>query len=151
MTRTALPAPRNPDWENAVRQCLAGQPAMTTLGITLVSLEPGRCVLEMPFDARLTQQTGALHAGITTALADNAGGLAGLSLMPADSEVLAVEFKINLLAPTVGTLFMATGTVLRPGRTLTVTEVDVEAFAAGRRTLVARMQQTLIRIDKNDR
>ena len=37
--------------------------------------------------------------GMVSTLADNAGGYAALSLMPAGAEVLAVEFKINLMSP----------------------------------------------------
>jgi len=66
--------------------------------------------------------------------------------------VLAVEFKINLLAPAVGARFVACGRVVRPGRTLTVCHADVfaETAAAGgaasepARNLVATMSSTLI-------
>jgi len=98
--------------------------------------------------ATITQQHGYLHAGITSTIADSAGGYAGYSLFPAESSVLTVEFKINLLAPAVGDRFVACGRVVRPGRTLTVCHADVfaEATAGGAaaRTLVATMSSTLI-------
>jgi acyl-coenzyme A thioesterase PaaI-like protein len=55
-----------------------------------------------------------------------------------------VEFKINLLAPARGEAFLASGRVLRPGRTLTVCSADVHATEAGRRTLIATMLSTVI-------
>ena len=37
-----------------------------------------------------------------SAIVDSAGGYAGFTLFPADSSVLTVEFKVNLLAPAEG-------------------------------------------------
>ena len=59
--------------------------------------------------------------------------------------MLAVEFKINLLAPARGERFEARGRVLRPGRTLTVCLAEVVAFEGGVETdVVATMLSTLI-------
>ncbi len=66
--------------------------------------------------------------------------------MPADSGVLSVEFKVNLLAPATGDLLVATGRVVRAGRTLTVCQGEVVAHAAGERRTVALMQATLMRM-----
>jgi uncharacterized protein (TIGR00369 family) len=86
-----------------------------------------------------------VHAGATSAIADSAGGYAALTLMAATSEVLTVEYKLNLLAPAGGDL-QATGTVLRPGRTLTVCRLEVFAIDGDQRKLVAAGQQTLISV-----
>jgi acyl-coenzyme A thioesterase PaaI-like protein len=75
---------------------------------------------------------------------DSAGGYAGFTLFPADSSVLTVEFKLNLLAPATGDLLVAEGFVVKPGRTLAITRGEVYAEKGGQRTLVALMQQTLI-------
>jgi len=40
--------------------------------------------------------------------------------MPADSEVLTVEYKINLLRPARAERYLASAAVVKPGRTLTV-------------------------------
>ena len=68
------------------------------------------------------------------AIADSAAGYAALSLQPDGSEVLTVEFKLNLLAPAAGDLLIARGRVLRPGRTLTVCEATVAAVRDGEET-----------------
>ena len=65
-----------------------------------------------------------MHAGVVAAIADSAAGYAAMSVAPPDSEVLTVEFKLNLLAPAAGDLLVARGRVARAGRTLTVCEVD---------------------------
>ena len=119
---------------------------MATLGARLVSVAPGAVALELPFDPRLTQQNGFLHAGVVAALADNACGYAALSLMPADADVLSVEFKVNLMKPAAGPLFRAEGRVVRAGRTLTVCTAEVRALDAGREDVVALMQATMMTI-----
>ncbi|HLJ18830.1 MAG TPA: PaaI family thioesterase, partial [Stellaceae bacterium] len=93
-----------------------------------------------------------LHAGVTSAIADSAGGYAGYSLFPAGSSVLTVEFKINLLAPAAGERFIALGEVMKPGRTLTICRLEVSAIEGEQRTLIALGQQTLICLpDQPDR
>jgi len=75
---------------------------------------------------------------VTMALVDTACGYAALTLMPPDQEVLTVELKVNLLAPGRGRRVEAIGTVLRPGRTLTVCRGDVHTVdQAGHRTYIA--------------
>ena len=119
---------------------------MATLGARLVSVAPGAVALELPFDPRLTQQNGFLHAGVVAALADNACGYAALSLMPADADVLSVEFKVNLMKPAAGPLFRADGKVVRAGRTLMVCTAEVRALGAGREDVVALMQATMMQV-----
>ncbi len=136
--------PRNPDYQAVVRESFARQAHMATLGATIRRLEPGRVDLEAPFDARFTQQNGFWHAGAVTSLADSANGYAAFSLAPAGTDVLAVEFKINLLAPALGETFRAAGRVLRPGRTLTVCLAEVFARHGGEDRLIATMLSTII-------
>ncbi|MBP2300073.1 PaaI family thioesterase [Azospirillum picis] len=136
--------PRDPDWK---ARCLASyeqQPVCRTLGIELTVLEPGFCEMRMPFRADLTQQHGYFHAGVVTTLADNAGGFAAYTLMPAGAEVLAAEFKINLLAPAKGEVMIARARVVKPGRTLVITQVEVAMLEEGRERDCALMQQTAI-------
>ncbi|MFB7758341.1 PaaI family thioesterase, partial [Streptomyces sp. NPDC056121] len=68
---------------------------------------------------------------------------------PENTEVLTVEYKINLLAPALGNHLEAVGTVLKAGRTLTVCRLEVFAVQVdGTRKLVANGQQTLIRVNR---
>ncbi|MGE0043809.1 MAG: PaaI family thioesterase [Vicinamibacterales bacterium] len=119
---------------------------MAALGARLVSVEPGAVAIDLPFSPALTQQHGYFHAAATTAIADTAGGYAALTLMAPGDEVLAVEFKVNLLRPAVGDRLVATAQVLKPGRTLTVCRIDVHAHRDGAATLVATMTQTNFRV-----
>jgi len=84
---------------DGVRGSFARQGAMATLGADLAAIAAGRVAIVLPIEPPLSQQNGFLHAGVVVAALDSACGYAALTLMPADAEVLSVEFKVNLLAP----------------------------------------------------
>jgi uncharacterized protein (TIGR00369 family) len=136
--------PPDPDWEAKVRASFARQTFMDTIQARITALAPGRCEIELPFRKDLCQQHGYLHGGVVTAIAANAAGYAALSLMPANSSVLGVEYKINLLGAAEGERFVARGRVIRPGRTLHVVGCDVEAVRAGETKPIARMLTTMM-------
>ncbi len=146
MTGAESPAftPKDPGFETRVRASFGRQGIMTLIGARLSRVEPGLVEIELPYRAELTQQHGFFHAGITSTIADTAGGYAAYSLMPAGASVLTTEFKINLLAPADGELLRARGRVLKPGRTLTVCDVDVFAVKDGRATPCAKLLETLM-------
>lgn len=77
-------------------------------------------------------------------IADSAGGYSDFTLMPEDSSVLTVECKMNLLAPDNGELLIARGRVLKSGRTLVVSRVDVVVVKRERETLCATLLKTLM-------
>ena len=134
----------DPDFEARVRANFAKQGMLTMLGGTIGLVRPGEVHLLAPFDSRFTQQDGFLHAGIVTTLMDSACGYAAFSLMPADSRVLSVEFKVNLLAPARGERFRAEGRVIKPGRTLTVCEGKLFSIRGDEETMCGLMQATMI-------
>jgi len=120
---------------------------MQTLGIQIARLGPGEIELTMLYAPAYTQQHGFMHAGIITTALDSACGYAAFSLMPADAEVLTVEFKTNLLAPAKGERFAFRAEVVKPGRTLTVCEARAFALEHGaEERLVASMTGTLMAI-----
>ncbi|HEX6188617.1 MAG TPA: PaaI family thioesterase [Pyrinomonadaceae bacterium] len=137
--------PLNPLYATDVANSFAQQPIMSLIGARLALVEPGIVEIELPFRADLTQQDGYLHAGVITTVADSAAGYAAYTLMPAGSRVLSIEFKVNLLRPARGELFVARAEVIKAGRTLTVVRADV--FATGtnsQKDLVATMQGTMM-------
>ncbi len=73
-----------------------------------------------------------------------------LTLMPAGVGVLAVEFKINLLAAARAGRFLAEGRVVRAGRTLTVSQAEVYGEEHGSRVLIALLTATLMTIAGRD-
>ena len=98
---------------------------MQTLGAKLISIEKGLVKLECDYSEKLTQQHGYFHAGVLTSLADVACGYAAHSMMPEGSDVLSVEFKTNFIRAAKANKIIATGKVIKSGRTLTFCEAKV--------------------------
>ena len=136
--------PRNPDFEAVVRESFGRQGLMATLGAELAVVGPGRVEIAAAYHDGLGQQHGFFHGGVIGAIGDSAGGYAAFSLMPPDSNVLTVEYKMNIVAPGRGQRLIARGEVIRPGRTLTTSRADVFAVDGGAETLCATMLQTLM-------
>jgi len=137
--------PRNPSFAEEIKQSFAKQTIMSLIGAELSRVEPGIVEITLPYRADLAQHHGFLHAGVVTTIADSACGYAAYSLMPAKSEVLSVEFKVNLLRPAKGEVFLALAEVIKSGKTLTVARADVFGLdQSGRRELVAIMLGTMM-------
>lgn len=132
--------------DERIATSFAKQGLMAHIGARLGQVSAGEVHIHLPMSPQVTQQHGYFHGGVTTTIADSAGGYAALSLLDDDTEVLAVELKINLVAPAIGDELEAIGTVLKSGRTLTVCRMDVYAVTGAQRTLVAAGQQTVIAV-----
>jgi uncharacterized protein (TIGR00369 family) len=138
------PRPADPGFADRVRANFAAQRFMATLGATLEDIQPGHVVIRLPVRESVTQQNGFVHAGAISAVADSACGYAALTLMPADADVLSIEFKQNMLAPATGEALVATADVIRAGRTIMVCRADVHSVNGAERKLVAAMQGTMM-------
>jgi uncharacterized protein (TIGR00369 family) len=140
--------PKNPDYRAVAAATFDRQPAMRTLGMSIARLEPGEVDLAMPYSPAWTQQNGFVHAGIITAGLDTACGIAAFTLMPANSDILTVEFKTNLLAPARGDRFVFRARVVKPGRTLTVCDAQAFTEHGGAESLIATMTGTLMALPR---
>ena len=136
--------PRDPDYAARVHASFALQHAMELIGARLMVVEPGFTEIHLPLKPEITQQHGYIHGGVVGMIADSAAGYAANTLTAADASVLTVEYKLNLVAPADGELLIARGKVVRPGRTLIVTQAEVYALKAGQEKLCALMQQTIM-------
>lgn len=141
--------PRNSDFENVVRTSFARQGIMRSIGAELVSVQPGVCQIRLPFSDLVSQQHGFFHGGLVTTIADSAGGYAAMTLCPMDTEVLTVEYKVNFLAPAKGSEIVAIGRVIKAGRSLIITRIDVEVADDGTHTLCATLQQTMMAMNSS--
>ena len=139
--------PASEDFEARVRRSFGRQGIMGLIGAQITRVAPGEVEIELPFRNDLSQQHGFFHAGVTSTIADSAGGYAAFSLFPAESAVLTVEYKINLVAPADGERLVAHGRVIRPGRSLTLCDLEVTAHKDGKAKLCAKGLQTIMRID----
>jgi len=134
----------NPNFRDQILESFGRQGLMRTIGAMLSRIEPGEVHIRLPLTPALSQQNGYGHAGAVAAIADTACGYAAFSLAPPDHDVLAVEFKINLLAPARAPVVEARATVLRRGRTLTVARADVFGLEHGRESHLATVLETVI-------
>lgn len=143
--------PEDNNFKVRVRNSFARQKMMETIQARLTRVKPGLVEIELPFQERLTQQHGFLHAGAVTTIADDACGYAALTLAPPRAAVLTIEYKINLLAPAVGEKLIARGHVTRQGQSITVCEADVFAQSEGnKKKLIAKMVSTIMILQDRD-
>ncbi len=136
--------PSDPDFAARVRDSFSRQLLMTTLGAELTKVEPGIVEIEMINRPEVTQQHGFIHAGAIASVLDSACGYAAYTLMPADTAVLSVEFKVNLLAPARGDRLVARAEVKRAGRTITVCNADAYITNGSEEKVVATMLATMM-------
>jgi len=134
----------NPDFEKVIRESFLHQKIMETMGASLTYISPGKVEIELPYNEKLTQQHGFLHAGVIATIIDSACGYAALSLMPPESAVLSVEYKINLLSPAGGEKLIAIGVVEKPGKTLMVCRGEAYSINGETKKHVAAFQGTMM-------
>ena len=134
----------NPDFVRDVAASFDKQSAMKLIRATLPVIEHGRTEIHVPHWDGIEQQHGFVHGGVVGMIADSSAGYAAMTMVPASTSVLTVEYKMNLVAPADGEKLIARGQVVRPGRTLIITQAEVFAVKAGREVLCALMQQTIM-------
>jgi uncharacterized protein (TIGR00369 family) len=122
---------------------------MRHLGVRLMRVELGLVELALPYSDKVTQQQDGFHGGAMGALADIAGGYAGLTVAADGMEVTTVEYKVNFLNSFQDGELRATGRVVKAGRRVIVTTAElVHLDANGKQSPCAVMQQTLMPVPK---
>ena len=134
----------DPHFAERVRASFELQNAMQLIQATMPVIEHGHTEIHLPHWTGVEQQHGFVHGGVVGMIADSAAGYAAMTMVPATASVLTVEYKMNLVAPADGEKLIARGKVVRPGRTLIITQAEVFAVKDGRETLCALMQQTIM-------
>jgi uncharacterized protein (TIGR00369 family) len=141
---------RDPRFTEKVRESFARQGLMQHLGAELIHVGEGAAEIRVKFRSELSQQHGYFHAGVTGAIADSASGYAAYSLTPAGTNVLTVEYKLNLVAPAHGDQLIARGNVIRAGRTLIICRADVFVARGGAEQLCASSLSTIMAMPAKD-
>ena len=132
-----------------VQDSLERQGMMRHLGARLLRVEQGLVEISLPYSDKVSQQQGGFHGGAMGALADIAGGYAGLTVAADGMEVTTAEYKINFLSAFQGGELHAIGRVVKGGRRLIVTTAEVmHVDADGKQSACAVMQQTLATVAK---
>jgi uncharacterized protein (TIGR00369 family) len=114
-------------------------PVARLIGFILTEVEPGRAVIALDADGRHANPMGTLHGGVLCDIADAAMGMAYASTLEEDETFTTLELKINFLKPVREGRLMATGSVVKGGRTVGLVECDV---LDDKERLVARASST---------
>jgi uncharacterized protein (TIGR00369 family) len=116
---------------------------MGFIGARLHIPAAGKAEVRVAFRPELSQQNGYFHGAMSGALADVACGLAALTLFPAGSNMLAVEYTIHFLEPALGDELVARGEVIRKGNRLTSCRCDLFVVKDGQERLCGAVLETV--------
>jgi uncharacterized protein (TIGR00369 family) len=139
---------RDPNYVARVKDAFSRQSFLCHIDAQVEEIAPGRCVIGTHFRNELAQQNGFFHGGLLGTIADAAGAGAAATLIDAQQWLLTAEYKINFLNPAKGPRLKAVGEVIRAGRVLTVSQVNLYAVdEAGQEQLCALATVTLMTLN----
>ncbi|XP_017360728.1 acyl-coenzyme A thioesterase 13 [Cebus imitator] len=108
--------------------------------VTLVSAAPGKVICEMKVEEEHTNKIGTIHGGLTATLIDNISTYA-LLCTERGLPGVSVDMNITYMSPAkLGEVVVITAHVLRQGKTLAFTSVDLTNKATGK--LIAQGRHT---------
>jgi uncharacterized protein (TIGR00369 family) len=138
--------PRNPDYEQVVRDGFAAEAPLKAIGATLEKVSPGYVEIHAPIrPSIMTSYAPVVHGGIVGMLADAALAHAALTLAAPGAMGVTVEYKVNLIAPAAGVSVIARGSVIKPSSKMTVAQAEIYATGPdGTDRLVAVAVGTLV-------
>ena len=121
-------------------------PANRYLGFQLISQSAEEAVVAMDIAPHHVQETGIVHGGFLSAVADTAAVYVLHPSLHPDQSMASIEFKMNFLRPATvdGGAVVARSKLLRRGRKVGVCEVEV----AQADVVVAKGTFTYLFIDK---
>lgn len=112
------------------------------LGIEIVEVAAERVVMRMPWRNELQRGGGIFHGGAIMALADHVAGCVFNTdprVFASGATGLTIDFNTSFMrAVEPGEALVATGIVLRRGRTVTFMQIDVHGEQSGRGVATCR-------------
>jgi uncharacterized protein (TIGR00369 family) len=126
-----------PDFEELVKAAVLTMPAAKHLGFDFGRVAPREVEIVQPYREKLTEHNGLFQAGVVGALADFAGGSAGITLLAPGWVSLTVDYTVKLLAPAKGEKIVARGHVIKPSQAMTVAAADNYGVNGSDETLCA--------------
>src|SRR5882757_4108100 len=100
-------------------------PIARLIGFDLVSVKPGEAVIEFEATEAHANPMGTLHGGVLCDIADAAMGMAYAASLDEGESFTTLELKINFLKPIWKAKLIATGVVVKRGRTVGLVKCDV--------------------------
>jgi uncharacterized protein (TIGR00369 family) len=116
-------------------------PIARLIGFDMVSVKPGEAVIEFQATEAHANPMGTLHGGVLCDIADAAMGIAYSSNLEEGESFTTLELKINFLKPVWKSRLLATGRVVKQGRTVGLVECDITDEKG---SLVARATSTCL-------
>ncbi|XP_012659715.1 acyl-coenzyme A thioesterase 13 [Otolemur garnettii] len=108
--------------------------------VTVISAVPGKVVCEMKVEEEHTNKMGTLHGGLTATLVDNISTMA-LLCTERGAPGVSVDMNITYMSPAkMGEEIVITAHVLKQGKTLAFSSVDLTNKATGK--LIAQGRHT---------
>lgn len=132
------------DFQARIRKSFGSQKAMALIGAELTSIEQACIEIELPYDEKLTQQHGFLHAGMISAALETACTYSAYTMIEPQASVLTIEYKVNLMSPGRGERFLFRGEITKPGSTIIVADGRGYAISDGPAKLIASMTSTMM-------
>jgi uncharacterized protein (TIGR00369 family) len=115
------------------------------LGIELLELDHGHCLMRLPLAQKHLASNGYLHAGTVVTVADSAAGYGTLASRPAGSNgFTTVELKCNHIGSVRSGAILARATMQHGGRTTQVWDAAVVAEDTGKTLALFRNTQLLL-------
>ncbi len=111
--------------EAIVRGDAPPPPIAQLIGFDLISAEPGKAIVQFQATEAHANPMGTLHGGILCDIADAAMGIAYSSNLAEGESFTTLELKINFLKPIWKARLLATGRVVRQGRTIGLVVCDI--------------------------
>lgn len=100
-------------------------PIRETFGMVLRYDDQARAVFELPFNVRLTHAIGDTHGGAIATILDNAGWF---TVAPHyDFWIATTDLQVKLIEPADREDLRATGRILRIGKRLAMTDMEVRS------------------------
>lgn len=100
-------------------------PFIRLVGYRLAGFGEGWVETELALEDHHFQQHGYVHAGVLTTMADHTAGGAASTVIPAGYSILTAQLSMHLLRAARGRQLRCRGEVVKPGRTLVVTQAEV--------------------------
>lgn len=98
-------------------------PIAQSMGMRMHYLESGEARFEMNYHRGFDHALGGIHGGVLATLIDNAGWFTAAPYF--DHWIATVEFSTRLLEPVTQIDLVATGHLVRRGKRLAVTQMEV--------------------------
>src|SRR4030043_2371975 len=124
---------------DGVKEVTNRSPFYQLLGMKVLEIRDGTCIIEMPFRKKLTHPYGIAHGGAIASLADSAVAMALISLVKPSDRITAIEFKINFFTPVSQGKLMAKAKIIYRGAKTAAGDVEVSNEAG---KLVAKVIAT---------